>query len=158
MAVPSGNVQQCDSADGSRAQVTYLCAHTCVTCSHFVGTYTDDDLSFYRTVPPPAAQELRIESEPPAVGDAVQLVWQDMGFQCVKDGRVSRVNPADGSFAVFVGWFVPEDVRGISGALCWDGAARGVVTGVQRDTKTTHVWVQTIAPNFQVRSTGFLSL
>ena len=159
MAVPCLNVQQCDSAEGHRAQVSYLCAYTAVTCSHFLGQYTDNDLSYFRMNPPRGSKELKLASDLPALGNAVQIIWQDKGFHCVRDGRVSRVQPADQSFSVFLGWHSPESLQGISGALCWNGAeTQGVVTGVQRDTKSTHVWVQLVPADCIFKTNGYLSL
>ena len=158
MALPTSNVQQCDSAEGSRAQVTYLCAHTGVTCSHFYGASTASDLNFIRINPPAGAQELRVASTLPSVGDEVHVLWEEKGFSCVRAGRVSRVSAADNSFAVFLGWDAPSSVQGISGALCWDGTARGVVTGVQRNLKTTHLWVQAVPTDCVLKRRGFLAL
>ena len=158
MALPTSNVQQCDSADGSRAQVSYLCAHTAVACSHFYGASTATDLNFFRMDPPATAEELRINATLPDVGDPVHVLWEEKGFACVRAGRVSKLNPSDSSFAVFLGWTPPGSVQGVSGALCWDGAVRGIVTGVQRDLKTTHVWVQTVPSDCVLRRSGYLSL
>ena len=158
MGLPVANVQQFDFEEKSRAQVTYLNAYTAVTCSHFMKAYTVDDLTFLRMVPPEDALELKITTGMPKLGDSLQLLWCDRGFLCIKDVRVSRLQPNDKSFAVFAGWYTPEDMCGISGALCWDGkGACGIVTGVQRDTKTTHFWVQKIVPNFATRVNGSIT-
>ena len=158
MAAPAFNVQQFDYGK-SRAQLTYLNAHVAVACAHFIGTYTVDDLVFLRMTPPPGALELSITNDLPEIGTAMTVLWCDRGFQCIKEARVSRVQPQDHSFALFLGWSAPEDVAGISGALCWDGVnATGIATGVQRDSKTAHLWVQQIDPEFANRVSNTLSV
>lgn len=157
MSLPVFNVQQYDWGQ-SRAQVTYLNAHVGVMCSHFVGHYTPDDLSYLRQFPPSGSRELTVARQLPNIGCKMTLLWNDRGFQCIHDAYVSRVFLQDRSFALFVGWFTPTDMTGISGALCYDGTnAAGIVTGVQRDTKTTHIWVQLIDPSFIDRVSGNIS-